>query len=86
MRFITISELKNETSSVVHRVEGGDPVVVMRHGKPRAAVIPLREEELDQLLFESSPAVHRVLREALKDLKGRRTVSLREYLRGRRSP
>ncbi len=86
MRFITISELKNEASSVVHRVEEGDPVVVMRHGKPRAAMIPLREKELDQLLFESSPTVQRVLREALRDLKARRTVSLREYLRGRRSP
>jgi prevent-host-death family protein len=85
MRFVTISELKNETSSIVHRVEEGDSVVVVRHGKPRAAVIPIKEEELDQLLFESSPAVHQALREALSDLKAGRSVTLREYLRGRRS-
>lgn len=85
MRFVTVSELKNEASSIVHRVENGDPVVVVRHGKPRAAVIPLKEDELDQLLFESSPEVHRVLREAFADLKAGRTVTLREYLRGRRS-
>lgn len=85
MRFVTVSELKNGTSSVIHRVEKGDPVVVVRHGKPRAAVIPLKAEDLDQLLFESSPAVHQALREALADLKVGRAVTLREYLRGRRS-
>lgn len=85
MRFVTISELKNEASAIVHQVEEGDPVVVVRHGKPRAAVIPLKPEEIDQLLFESSPTVRRVLREALSDLRAGRSVTLREYLRGRRS-
>ena len=85
MRFVTISELKNGTSSIVHRVEEGEPVVVMRHGKPRAAVIPLKSDELDQLLFESSPIVRKALQEALSDLKAGRTLSLREYLRGKRS-
>lgn len=86
MRFVTVSELKNEASSIVHQAEEGHPVVVMRHGKPRAAVVSLGPEEMDQFLFESSPTVHRILREALSDFKARRSVTLRDYLRGRRSP
>ena len=85
MRFITVSELKNDASSIVHRVEDGDPVVVMRHGKPRAAVIALKEEDMDQLLFETSPTVRRALRESLRDIRAGRTVTLRDYLRGKRS-
>lgn len=86
MRFITITELKNEASAIVHHVEEGDPVIVLRHGRPRAAVVPLKSsEDIDQLLFETSPTVHRILKESLKDLRAGRTVTLRQYLRGKRS-
>lgn len=85
MRFATVSELKNGASKIVHQAEEGDAVVILRHGKPKVAVVPLTSEELDQLLFETSPVIHRALREALDDVKARRTVTLREYLRGRRS-
>lgn len=85
MRFATVSELKNEVSKIVHQAEQGNTVVILRHGKPKVAVVPLTSDELDQLLFETSPVVHRALQEALNDVKTHRTVTLREYLRGRRS-
>lgn len=85
MRFATVSELKNEASKIVHQAEEGDPVVIVRHGKPRAAVVPLASEEVEQMLFGTSPYVHRAVREALHDVKAHRTVTLRQYLRGRRS-
>lgn len=86
MKFVSISELKNDTSDVVRRVERGGPVVIMRHGKPCAAVIRISAEELDQLLFEESPLVRAALAEALEDLRRHRSVTLTEYLRGKRSP
>ena len=69
MEFVSVSELKNATSSIVRRVSEGRSVVVMKHGKPCAAVIRLSEEDLDQLLFEESPLVKQALHEALEDLK-----------------
>jgi prevent-host-death family protein len=85
MHFVSISELKNDTSQVVSRAQAGHPVVVVRHGKPCAAVIRLSEDTLDQLLFEDSPLVKRALEEALNDIKHKRSVTLKEYLRGKRS-
>lgn len=85
MKFVSITELKNDTSAIVRRVEQGKPVVVVRHGKPCAAVTRLSEDDLDELLFEDSPRVKRALEEALDDLKHNRSVTLGEYLRGKRS-
>lgn len=85
MRFISVSELKNDTSSIVRHVRGGRSVVVMRHGKPCAAVIRISEEEIDQLLFEESPLVKQAVHEALDDLRHKRYVTLKDYVRGKRS-
>ena len=86
MKFVSISELKNETSQIVQGVRRGQSVVVVRHGKPCAAVIRLSEDTIDQLLFEESPRVKEAVTEALDDVKHKRTVSLKDYLRGKRNP
>ena len=86
MEFVSVSELKHATSSIVRRVSSGRSVVVMRHGKPCAAVSRLSEQDLDQLLFEESPLVKQAVHEALEDLKRRRYVTLKDYVRGKRTP
>ena len=86
MKFVSISELKQETSEIVRQAERQGSVVVVRHGKPCAAVIRMSADDLDQLLFEESPEVKRALGEALDDLRHKRSVTLKEYLRGKRSP
>lgn len=86
MKFVSVSELKNGTSAIVRQVSAGRSVVVMRHGKPCAAVIRISEDDLDQLLFEESPLVKQAVQEALDDLRRRRYVTLKDYLRGKRSP
>ena len=86
MKFVSVSELKNETSAVVRQASGGRPVVVVKHGKPCAAVIRISEDDLDQLLFEESPLVKHAVQEALDDVRHKRSVTLKEYLRGKRSP
>ena len=85
MKFVTMTQLKNATSKVVREAGQGRSVVVMRHGRPCAALIRISADELDQLLFEESPLVRQALEEALGDLKHRRAVTLKDYLRGRRS-
>ena len=85
MKFISVSELKSGASAVIRRVSAGQPVVVVRHGKPCAAVVHISEDTLDQLLFEDSPLVKQAVLEALDDLRHKRCVTLKEYLRGKRS-
>lgn len=85
MRFVSISELKNGASQVVREAQSGRSVVVVRHGKPCAAVIRLSEQDIDQFLFEDSAIVRRALTEALDDKKHRRYVTLKDYLGGKRS-
>ena len=85
MKFVSVSELKNDTSDIVRQVEQGRSVVVVRHGKPCAAVIRLSADDIDQLLFEESPLVKRAVEEALNDLRHHRSVTLKDYQRGKRS-
>lgn len=85
MKLVSVSELKNDTSAIVRGVSAGRSVVVMKHGKPCAAVIRISERDLDQLLFEESPLVRQALHEALDDLKHKRYVTMKDYLRGKRS-
>lgn len=86
MKFVNVTELKNGASDIVRQVERGRSVVVTRHGKPCAAVIRISADELDQLLFEESPLVKAAVEEALDDLRHKRAVTLKDYLRGKRSP
>ena len=86
MKFVSISELKQDTSGVVREVKRHGPVVVVRHGKPCAAVIRISPDDLDQLLFEDSALVKQAVEEALDDMRRKRHVTLKDYLRGKRSP
>ena len=85
MKFVSVSELKNETSAIIRQAERGRSVVVVRHGKPCAAVIRLSADTLDQLLFEDSPLVKQAVEEALDDLRHKRSVTLKDYVAGKRS-
>jgi len=85
MKFVSISELKQDTSGVVREVKRRGPVVVVRHGKPCAAVIRISPDDLDQLLFEDSALVKQAVEEALDDMRHKRYVTLKDYLRGKRS-
>ena len=53
MTTVTTSDLKDELSSYLHRVEAGERFVVLDDGKPVAALVALAEivaaEEPDQL-------------------------------------
>ncbi|MBX9927314.1 MAG: type II toxin-antitoxin system prevent-host-death family antitoxin [Gemmatimonadaceae bacterium] len=43
---VSSSTAKNEFASLVHRVEGGEAVVVMRHERPAVVILPVAEFEV----------------------------------------
>lgn len=85
MRIVNTAELKNRTNQILRQVHRGYPVAVTRRGKPYAAVIPLTEKGLEDLLFEYSPRVRRLIAEAEADVKAGRLVSWEHFLRHERS-
>lgn len=85
MKLINTVELKNHTNEILRQVHLGHPIAVTRRGKPYAAMIPLTEEGLEDLIFEYSPRLRRMIAEAEADVKAGRLVSWENFLRHERS-
>lgn len=47
--------LHRHTKDVLDRVERGESVVILRYGRPAAALVPIDEEQAQALVFASSP-------------------------------
>ena len=73
-------ELKNKTNEILKEVMKGKPVIITFRGKPAASLSPLREEDIEDFVLESSPKVRKMIAEAEKDIQNGKFVSLDEYL------
>ena len=74
MKFAAIRDLQNSTSKVVKKAQR-EPVIVTVHGRPKAVLTKITEDELEDFLFENSPILRRRIEEGLADIKKGRTVS-----------
>ena len=80
MRFANTVELKNKTNEILKEVMKGTPVIITFRGKPAASLSPLREEDIEDFMLESSPKVRKMIAEAERDIQNGKFVSLDEYL------
>jgi prevent-host-death family protein len=56
MAFVGIRELSRDTSRVIREFEeNGEPVVVTREGRPIGALVPISEEQLEDLALATAP-------------------------------
>ena len=85
MKTVNTVELKNHANQLLRHVRTGHPVVVTHHGRPTAALIPLTEAGLDELMMEYSPAFRRMIAEAEADLRAGRVVSWSAFLEHERA-
>lgn len=53
LKFINIHELHARTPQAIHQVERGAKIVVTKRGKPKALLLPLSEEEIEDLVLRS---------------------------------
>ena len=53
MDFVNVRELKLHTAQVLKRVGKHGWAIVLKHGKPAAALIPLTEDDIEDLVFRS---------------------------------
>lgn len=84
MKIANTVELKNKANELLRTVVSGEPVIITLKGKPAAAITPLTEDGLEDFIIENSPAIHKKIAKAEKDIKAGRVVSLDDYLSGRR--
>lgn len=47
--------LHRHTKDVLDRVERGESVVILRYGRPTAALVPINEEQAQAIVFANSP-------------------------------
>ena len=82
MHTVTVRELRLNFPKVAHY---GSPSLVLRHGKPIAAIIPLKnDEEAEDFLIANSPRIRRKILQAERDIAAGRLISLEDFLAGKR--
>ena len=59
MRFANVRMLKTNTAELLQAVEEGEEVVITYHGKPKAVLVKLAEEETDKKTAKRKPGVLR---------------------------
>jgi len=74
MKFAAIRDLQIKASNVVKKAQY-EPVVITVHGKPKAVLTQISEDELEDFLFENSPRLRKRIEEGLKDIKAGRIIS-----------
>jgi len=81
MKFTNVRELKAKTSSVLRTVKKGNTVLITTHGRPTALVVPVSEDDIEDVLLEHSPVLRQKIAAGLRDIRAGRTVALSEYVR-----
>lgn len=80
MKFANVRELKAKTSAVLRTVKNGETVLITIHGRPTAMVVPVSEEDFEDVLLAHSPMLRKKIETGLKDIRAGRTLSLSQYL------
>ncbi len=77
MDFVNVRELKLHTSQVLNRVARKGWAIVLRRGKPKAAIIGLTEDDIEDLVLKS-PGMLKELRAAHAEYRRKGGVTLHE--------
>ncbi len=79
MTSVNTVELKTQANRLLNRVARHEVVLITRRGHPCAALVPVSDEILLDLLWEYSPEVQRRLQVALEELKTGKTQTLKAF-------
>ena len=86
MKLATIAEAKNHFTALARAIQRSkQPVVITRRGRPCIVLEPITADDLDELAFQYSDEVRRLIRQAEADIRKGRFVTHEEYVAGKRS-
>ena len=80
MQFVNVRELKLHTGQVLERLPKKGWAIVLSHGKPKAALMPLTEDDIEDVVLRSSAFV-KTLRDSYAEYKRNGGISLEEARR-----
>jgi prevent-host-death family protein len=83
VKFTNVRELKAKTSQMLRTVEKGNTVLVTTHGRPTAMLVPVTEDDIEDVLLAHSPQLRKKIEVGLRDIRAGRTMPLAEYLNRR---
>lgn len=81
MKFVNTVELKNQTNRILKSVRHKHAVLVTHRGHPCAAIIPVAEEDIEDLIWEFSPKMQKRLELAEREMKAGKKISFKEFAR-----
>ncbi len=79
MMTVNTVELKTQANRLLRQVARHQVVVITKRGHPCAALIPVSDESLVDLLWEYSPQIQRRLRTAMEELQAGKAESLHDF-------
>ena len=80
MTTVNTIELKTHANRLLNKVSSRHQVVLItRHGRPCAALVPVTEENLVDLLWEFSPEVRKRLQTSVDELRAGKGESLKAF-------
>ena len=80
MTFVSVRELKAKASEYLQRASRGERVVVTARGRPRAALVPLDEDGLEDFVLANHPRYVRMIERAAREYARKGGVSLATLL------
>ena len=83
MKFANVRELKNKTADVLRRAEK-EIVVITSHGKPRALITAVTEDEFEDSLLENTPVFQKALEQARSEYLRKGGITPAKYLKARK--
>lgn len=79
MTTVNTVELKSQANRLLNKVARHEVVLVTRRGRPCAALIPISDDTLVDLLWEYSPETRRRLQIAQEELHAGKAESLKAF-------
>ncbi len=79
MNTVNTAELKTHANRLLDRVAKHQVILVTRRGRPCAALVPVSDETLVDLLWEYSPDVQKRLHVAMRELEAGKGQTLKAF-------
>ena len=77
--FVDTTTLKKDTTKILKDVIK-NPAIITRNGHPCAALISVKEKEVEDFVWEISPAVQRKIKQGFKEMKNGKGIGLKKFV------
>jgi len=80
MKFVSVRELKNKTSQILHYIENGNNVIVTLRSKPYAVLHHLSEDEIEDYIILNHPEFKKKFKSAYQEYLNGNTVDIDQLI------